>query len=85
MRVTTIKCDLCLKDITEEKEQIPLIKLKTKPKNGWRTDGDDYKSTYNFHELCNDCEQKILDAIISLRVKGSPIRLNTKSKGEDVF
>jgi len=79
MRETIIKCDLCLKDITAE-ESIPLIKLKTKPKNGWRSDGNDYMSTNAFHELCSTCETKIFETVINLRVKGSPVRFNKKGK-----
>jgi len=83
MRETIIKCDLCLKNITDEEKFIPLVKVKTKPKNGWRTDGNDYMSTNAFHELCNVCQDKILERIISLRVKGSPVRLNKKEKEEE--
>jgi hypothetical protein len=72
MRETVIKCDLCLKDITEE-EHIPNVKVKPKPKGGWSRDGGTY--TFQSLELCADCETSIFKKILSLRKKGSPLRV----------
>jgi len=72
MREEIIKCDLCLKDITNE-EHVPQIKIKPKPKGGWRRDAGTY--SYYSSEICSCCETVIFEKILSLRVKGSPFRV----------
>jgi len=80
MRETIVKCDLCLKVI--EKEHIPNFKIKSKPKNGWR--GDGYESNiYGSHELCKECEDAILEKILSLRQKGSVFKVRRTEIKED--
>jgi len=69
MRETVIKCDLCLKDITEE-EYIPNVKIKPKPKGGWNRD-----TSYSSLEICSTCESIIFKKILSLRSKGSPLKV----------
>ena len=69
---TVVRCDLCLKDITDE-EYIPRVKVKQKPKGGWSRN-DDTNFWHNM-DLCPECEAKIFEVIVSLRVKGSPVRI----------
>lgn len=84
MRETIVRCDLCLKDISKE-EYIPQIKIKSKPKNGWRMDSS-FESTYSAHEFCIDCEKAIVDKMISLRSKGSNFKIiKEKERENDYF
>jgi len=81
VRETIIKCDLCLKDITHEGDIIPRIKVKAKPKGGWRMDTQSY--SWNSMELCSDCEQVIFDAMMTRRVTGANFRLYKEKEKVD--
>lgn len=72
MKETVVRCDLCLKDITDE-EYIPRVRVKQKPKGGWNRDGD--SNFWHNMDLCEKCETKIFEVIMSLRVTGSSFRV----------
>ena len=74
MHVETIICDLCLKDITKV-HYIPRIKVKPKPKGGWKFEESGYAAFSGHLELCETCESKIFDVVMSLRVTGANLTI----------
>jgi hypothetical protein len=68
MTVTTRICDLCGKEVTEH---IPQIQIMGKPRGGWRFTG--YSE---FNDICPCCHDKILEAVLGLRVKGAAFHIN---------
>ena len=82
MRETIIKCDLCLSDITTE-DYIPRIRVKVKPKGGWRMDQTPCSYPNGSLELCAKCENTVFDKIMSMKVPGANIRVFKEKEKDD--
>ena len=70
MLVSTRICDLCGEEM---KDYIPQVQIMAKPRGGWKM------TCYGtFNDICQACHDKIFEAVLSLRKKNAPFRVNVK-------